>query len=225
MKITLPATPSIGIAILCAFIACIALMSAPSQAQSIAKYVEGTHYQVIASPVKTADPSKIEITEVFWYGCPHCNRFHPIFENWKKQQGNDVLVGHSPAIWSKPMIVHAHMFYTAKALRVQDKMHSEFFDAMHKERKKLVSKKSIFKLFEKHGVTQETFDKTFDSFGIKAQVQQASARARGYGITGTPEVIVNGKYRISGRMVRSQAEVLQVANFLIAKERAAAKKS
>ena len=121
------------------------------------------------------------------------------------------------------MIVHAHIFYTAKALRLDDKMHEEVFYAMHGKKQKLVNKKTIFKLFEKHGVTQETFDKTFDSFGVKSQVQQASARARGYGITGTPEIVINGKYRVSGRMVGTQAEVLKVASFLIEKERAAKK--
>ncbi len=124
------------------------------------------------------------------------------------------------------MIVHAHIFYTAKALRVLDgDMHKDIFDAMHQDKKRLISPKQIFPLFEKRGVSQDKFDKTFDSFGVKSQVQQASARARGYGITGTPEVVVNGKYRVSGRMVGSQAEVLKVASFLIEKERKSAKKS
>ncbi len=218
------AIPAFTTAALFALVACIALIATPSQAQT-AQYIEGTHYQLIPTPVKTRDANKIEITEVFWYGCPHCNQFRPVFEAWKKQQGDDVDIGHSPAIWNKPMIVHAHLYYTAKALRLEDKMHKEIFDAMHIEKKRLVSKTPIYKLFEKHGVTQETFEKTFDSFGVKSQVQQATARARSYGITGTPEVIINGKYRVSGRMVSSQAEVLKVASFLIEKERAAAKKS
>ena len=98
-------------------------------------------------------------------------------------------------------------------------MHKEVFDAMHLNKKRLISKEEIYTLFEKHGISEEDFNKTFDSFGIKSQVQQASARARGYGITGTPEVIVNGKYRISGRMTGSQGEMLKVASYLIEKER------
>lgn len=214
------AIPAFGIAILCALAACIVLLATPSQAQT-PKYVEGTHYQLVKTPTKTRDPSKIEITELFWYGCPHCNQFQPVFTKWKKQQADDVVIQHSPAIWNKPMIVHAHIFYTAKAFRLLDVMHREIFDAMHIERKKLVNKDTIFKLFEKHGISRDKFDKTFDSFGVQSQVKQASARARGYGITGTPEVVVNGKYRVSSRMVSSEAEVLKVADFLIAKERAA----
>ena len=218
------AIPAFGIAILCALAASIALLATPAQAQELKpKYIEGTHYQLVKTPTKTRNPEKVEVTELFWYGCPHCNQFQPVFSKWKKQQAEDVVIQHSPAIWNKPMIVHAHIFYTAKAFRLLDVMHKEIFDAMHIERKKLVSKNQVFALFEKHGISREKFDKTFDSFGVQSQVKQASARARGYGITGTPEVVVNGKYRVSSRMVSSEAEVLKVASFLIEKERAAQK--
>jgi thiol:disulfide interchange protein DsbA len=219
------AIPAFGLAILTIVAIIAAIVITPTQAQPLVarQYVEGTHYQLISSPVKTFKPDKVEVTEVFWYGCGHCNQFRPVFDAWKNQQADDVAVVHSPAMWNKAMTVHAHMFYTAKAFRLQEKMHKEIFDAMHIGKKKLVSKKQIFSLFEKHGVSQAAFDKTFDSFGVKSQVQQASARARSYGITGTPELVVNGKYRISGRMVGTQVEVLKVASFLIAKERAAKK--
>ncbi len=216
-------TPAIGLTTIFALIVSFFMISSVN-AQPLAKekYVEGEHYQRIAKPVKTANADKIEVTEVFWYGCPHCNQFRPVFESWKKTQKEDVDVQHSPAIWNKPMIMHAHIFYTAKALNLLDKMHKEVFDAMHIQKKRMVSKKQIFALFEKHGVTQEQFDKTFESFGIKSQVKQANSRARQYGITGTPEIIVNGKYRVSGRMVQGgQREVLQVAAFLVEKEREA----
>lgn len=213
------AIPAFGLVIIGALIAAIAILVTPAQAQAPSKYVEGTHYQRIATPIKMRKDDKIEVVEVFWYGCPHCNQFSPVFEAWKNQQADDVAADRSPAMWSKPMITHAHIFYTAKAFRLLDTMHKEIFDAMHVEKKRLTSKKQIFALFEKHGISQEDFDKTFDSFGVKSQVQQASARARGYGISGTPEVVVNGKYRISGRMAGSQGEMLKVASYLIDKER------
>ena len=213
------AIPALGLVLIGAIIAVIAVLVSPAQAQVPSKYVEGTHYQVIPTPIKTRKDDKIEVMEVFWYGCPHCNQFRPMFEAWKKQLEDDVATDHSPAIWNKPMILHAHLYYTTKAFRLQDKMHKEIFDAMHLDKKRLVSKGEIYTLFEKHGISEEDFNKTFDSFGIKSQVQQASARARGYGITGTPEVIVNGKYRVSGRMTGSQGEMLKVASYLIEKER------
>ncbi|MGH1487711.1 MAG: thiol:disulfide interchange protein DsbA/DsbL [Cellvibrionaceae bacterium] len=203
----------------------VALISAIlfSQQNAVAQdqFVEGKDYVVINTPVRTADPSKIEITEVFWYGCPHCNQFRPVFEQWKNQQADDVKADHSPAMWSKNMVTHARIYYTAKVLGKQKEMHKDIFDAMHSQRKKLLNPKEIYPLFAKHGISQEKFDKTFKSFGVNSLVQQADARARSFGITGTPEVIINGKYRTSASLTGSQVKMLKVADYLIEKERAA----
>jgi thiol:disulfide interchange protein DsbA len=184
------------------------------------QFIEGEHYQLIAKPVRTADPSKVEVTEVFWYGCPHCNTFRPVFDQWQKQLDDTVYSDKSPAMWSKPMVVHARIFYTAKTLGILDDIHKEIFDAMHLQRKRLVKEAEIYTLFEKHGVSKEMFNKVFSSFGVNSLVQQADARARSYGITGTPEVIVNGKYRTSARMAGSTSNVFKVVEYLIEKEKA-----
>ena len=194
-------------------------LSPQPKAEAQAAFVEGKDYVVIANPVRTINPKKIEVTEVFWYGCGHCNNFRPVFEEWKGQLAEDVYTQHSPAIWRKNMATHAKIFYTAKALKVQEKIHKNVFDAIHLQKKKLVSQKEIYGLFSEVGVSKEKFDKTFKSFGVNSMVQQADARARGYGVTGTPELIINGKYRVSPSMARSQARMLKVAEFLIAKER------
>ena len=47
----------------------LALLFSSSVFAQPALYVEGTHYETIAKPVRTADPAKIEVAEVFWYGC------------------------------------------------------------------------------------------------------------------------------------------------------------
>lgn len=188
----------------------------PSSAE---KYIAGKDYVVLDKPVKTSDSSKIEVTEVFWYGCPHCNQLRPVFDHWKKQRADDVIIQHSPAMWNKNMVTHARLFYTAKALGKLDLAHKDIFDAMHIQRKKLLNSKEMYPIFAKYDVTEEDFEKTFKSFGVNSQIQQADARARSYGISGTPEVIVNGKYRISSRTADSHARMLKVAEFLIEKER------
>ncbi|MDP2379235.1 MAG: thiol:disulfide interchange protein DsbA/DsbL, partial [Pseudohongiella sp.] len=43
-------------------------------------YVAGTHYEELPAPVRTNNPDKIEILEVFWYGCGHCFRFQPLVD-------------------------------------------------------------------------------------------------------------------------------------------------
>jgi thiol:disulfide interchange protein DsbA len=185
------------------------------------EYVEGKDYELITPAVRTADPDKIEVAEFFWYGCGHCYTFEPVLGQWKKTLPEDVDFQGSPAIWNAKMEIHARAFYTAKLLGVLDTLHPVIFQAMNVDRKRLSSEEEIRELFTANGVAAEDFDKAFNSFGVSSQVRQANSRARAAKITGTPALMVNGKYHISTRQAGSQAGMLKVADYLIAKERAA----
>ena len=184
-------------------------------------YVEGKDYELITPAVRTADPDKIEVAEFFWYGCGHCYTFEPVLNQWKKALPEDVDFQGSPAIWNAKMEIHARAFYTARLLGVLDTLHPVIFQAMNVDRKRLSSEEEIKELFTANGVAAEDFDKAFNSFGVTSQVRQANSRARAAKITGTPALMVNGKYHISTRQAGSQAGMLKVADYLIAKERAA----
>ena len=184
-------------------------------------YVEGEDYDLITPPVRTANPDKIEVAEFFWYGCGHCYTFEPMIGAWKKTLPEDVEFRGSPAMWNTLMELHARAFYTAEVLGVLDQMNLALFQAMNVDGKRLSSEAEIQDLFVANGVTAEDFAKAFKSFGVNSQVNQASARARAAQITGTPAMMVNGKYHVSSRKAGSQAEMLKIADYLIAQERAA----
>jgi hypothetical protein len=38
------------------------------------EFKEGVHYIKLAEPVRPRDPKKIEVVELFQYGCPHCGK-------------------------------------------------------------------------------------------------------------------------------------------------------
>lgn len=183
-----------------------------------ANYEAGKHYAVLPDPIPTIDPDKVEVVEVFWYGCIHCYKFEPLISKWRAGRSDQIKFVPVPATWNKRVQIHAQAFYTALALGKLDEMHGAFFKALHAERKKLANEKEIAELFAKFGVDEETFSKAFNSFGVKSLVTQADAKVRGYHIEGTPELIINGKYRVTASMAGGQAEMLQVADFLIAKE-------
>lgn len=204
------------------------LLSVAAMAQN---YVEGEHYIRLENPLRTDDASKIEVAEVFWYGCPHCYSFESVIEPWKAAAPEDVNFVGVPAMWQQPagfesgkrtnvMELHARAYYTAKALGVLDKLHTPMFEALHQNHNALNSEGAIAALFAEYGVDKDKFAKTFNSFGIKSQTMQAYSRIRGYKVTGTPEIVVDGTYRISGRTAGSNVEMLKVADFLIEKIRA-----
>lgn len=183
------------------------------------QYKAGTHYEVLETPVRTSDPKRIEVAEVFWYGCSHCFTFEPMVSTWASQLPEDVNFIHSPAIWHKSMELHARAYYTAKALKALNSVHMAIFNAMNLKKNKLASKEAIGKIFVAQGVDLDKFNKTFDSFGVVSATKQADARQRSYGIKGTPEMVVNGKYRINAKMAGGQGGMLKVADYLIGKER------
>ena len=197
----------------------ISLLLALSLSVSAEQYVAGTHYDVIEQPVRPKDPGKIEVVEVFWYGCGACFKFEPMVQQWKKQQANDVSFVHSPIIWNRTTATHAKMYYTAKFLKALDRVHQPIFDAMNLQNKKLASPKEIEELFVGQGVDGEKFKKMFNSFGVNSQVKQAEARALGYKVTGTPTVVINGKYRVSVKKAGGYEGMLKVMDFLVNKER------
>ena len=185
------------------------------------KYEEGTHYVELTIPVKVRDSSKIEVTEYFSYGCPHCYQFEPLLTNWQKSLSSDVVFNRTPAIWNQDYQVYAQTYYAAEAMKITDKMHLPLFDAIQNQRRRLNDPKDMAMFFSEFGVDPMDFAKVYQSFGIRASLQQAEARGRAYRSSGVPAIIVNGKYRVEGSMAGGNAEMLKVVNFLINKERAA----
>lgn len=194
----------------------VAVFSLPTLAQ---EFREGVHYDVISPAVSTRSGDKIEVVEFFAYSCGHCYNFEPLLKQWEKQQADDVVLLPSPAVWSQPMEPHAKAFYTAEALGVLDKVHGALFAAMHVDRKRLGSEEEIRDIFVANGVSAADFNKAYRSFGVGSQVRQATARAKGARITGTPEMMVAGKYRITTRKAGGQANMLKIADFLVELER------
>jgi protein dithiol oxidoreductase (disulfide-forming) len=183
-------------------------------------YVEGVHYELIAEPVRTEDPNKIEVAEVFWYGCPHCYAFEPLINSWAEKLPSDVAFVRSPGMWNAMMETHAQIYYVAQALDVLDKVHSVAFDEIHQKRNYLDTDKAVKDMFVAQGVSPENFDKTWGSFAMTSAVKKASTRMRDYGVSSVPCLVVNGSYLVTiNDSVTTQADMLKVADFLIGKER------
>jgi protein dithiol oxidoreductase (disulfide-forming) len=180
----------------------------------------GKDYEVLATPVRTANPDKIEVAEAFSYGCPHCFHFEPAVSAWLVTLPKDVYFVRVPVVWNNEIrALHAKMYFTAQQLNKLDTLHSAIFTAIHVDKKSLDDEGAIAKFFNDNGVDAKTFAKTFNSFSVDSLVKQSEAKIRGFNVEGTPTVIVNGKYKVMG----TPEKILDVTNFLIEKERKAKK--
>lgn len=185
-------------------------------------YVVGTHYEELPAPVRTNDANKIEVLEVFWYGCGHCFRFQPLVDDWAHNAPDDIDYVRYPAIWNELMKVHAQAYYTAEALDAVDAVHEPIFEAINLQGNRLQNERQLAALFTANGVDQDAFSRTFNSFPVRTKVNQAESRMQAYQIRSTPNVIVNGKYLVTtNEAVRTQQDMLAIVEFLVAQERAA----
>lgn len=189
-----------------------------------AEYTAGKHYKVLENPSMPRDASKIEVVEIFWYGCPHCYHLEPTVEAWKKSIQADVDFYQMPAQFSRKWKIHAELFYVVEALKVKEKVHGKIFDAIHKERNWLLDTDDQKEFLAQYGVSEADFDKYHDSFSVRRQMKMADQRIKQYQISGVPAVIVNGKYFVDASSAGGQNKIFGVVNYLIEKERQAMKK-
>ena len=191
-----------------------------SMAQSV-EYEEGVHFSELQIPIRTRNPDKIEVAEYFSYGCPHCFEFEPLISAWHRNLPEDVEFIRTPAIWNEDYQVYAQTYYTIQALKVVDVVHTPIFNAIHNLRARLNSPQQMAGFLKDFGIAPEDFAKAYNSFGVRAGVQQADSRGKAYRSGGVPAIIINGKYRIEGGMAGSNSNILRVADYLIEKERKA----
>lgn len=190
--------------------------AAPVSAET---WVEGTHYQKLDTPVQTDSDGKIEVAEVFWYGCPHCYRFKPLVEAWEKTLADDVKFVMLPAALGRSWEPHARAFYALESMGDLSKVHDALFEALAGEHRSLNTPEALADFVAGYGVDADEFIKNYNSFGVNARMQQAQSKIRGARITGVPAMLVNGKYKVSASMAGSHEAVLKVVDYLVNEER------
>lgn len=169
-----------------------------------------------AQPTRTGD--KIEVVEVFWYGCPHCYHFEPVIEKWLEEKAEYIEFIRMPGILGKNWLPHARAFYAAEKLGILEEIHEPLFDAIHKDNRKILDEKSLRAFFSEHGVSGADFDQAYNSREVEDKVRTAFSAGKNYALTGVPAIIINGKYTTSASMAGSFEKIIIVINTLAAKE-------
>tara|TARA_B100000686_G_C16335872_1_gene735426 strand:- start:59 stop:715 length:657 start_codon:yes stop_codon:yes gene_type:complete len=183
------------------------------------EFVAGRHYEILDNPTVTRNPSKVEVVEVFWFGCNHCYALESYIQPWKRNLPNDVDFWKSHITWNAQAETHARLFYSAKALGIEEKAVPAAFTAIWREGRNLLGNSEVEYFFKGFGIEKERYLSVSKSFGVNNAVKQADNRMRQWAVTGVPTLIVNGKYKVSGTREIGTSKLLDVVNFLIEKER------
>lgn len=184
-----------------------------------ADYSPGNGYTLIKNPVRTTNPNKIEVVEIFWYGCPHCFSLEPVTQAWSKNIADDVDFKFMPAVFGRSWQAQAKAYYVSEILGLQEKTHAAIFNAIHLDKRRLNSEDKLAEFFTQFGVSEANFKKQFNSFAVNSRLSQADAKIRAYGARGVPGLIVNGKYLVTAQSAGGNNKIYSVVDFLIEQER------
>jgi len=176
------------------------------------------------------DTSKlVEVTEVFRFGCPACANFEKAAIAWKPSKPEYLAFLKNPVIWNAVTEKRAEAYFTGKALGLEQETANAIFDAIHEKattkreaNSTLTKDAQIVDMLASLGADKAKAEKVLKSFGTKSMVNKADSRARSFSVGGTPELYVDGRYRITISGAGGYREALDVATYLaskIAKER------
>ena len=185
---------------------------------SAKNYDEGIEYKKLSKAVNTQTGTKIEILEFFWYGCPHCFSFEPTLKKWKKTLPANVQFVRMPSPLNPRWMVHTKTFYTLQTMGEGEKHHEAIFQAMHIQKKRLLTKEAVADFLATRGIDKKAFLANFDSFAVEMRARQALQLGQEYKVNGVPLLIINGKYTISAADAGGYEGMVNVADYLIKKE-------
>jgi thiol:disulfide interchange protein DsbA len=191
------------------------------------KWVAGTNYKVL-SPAQPTDapPGKVEVVEVFWYGCPHCFALEPYLESWLKNKAAYVQFVRVPVMWGEVHRAHARLFYTLQALGKLDELHTKVFDQIHQQRDPLfvpgddkATLQAQLRFAKANGISEADFVTAYNSFGVQTNLQKADDLTRRDRIEGVPTIVINGRYVSDVGLAGNQDNLIQLINDLAASEK------
>lgn len=217
-------------------IACVLLAAiAASTARAEATWKEGENYFLVEPAQPTSAPAgRVEVVEVFSYGCPACNKFYPTIDKLRASLPKNVAWRYVPASWhvEEDWKVFQRAFFAADTLGIVDRTHDKIFDAIWKTgelatmdlatgqlKNPLPSLADVANYYEKiANLKPGSFLEAAHSFSVDARMREADGQIRAWQVDGTPSLVVNGKYRITGASAGGADQFIALAQWLVKKE-------
>jgi protein dithiol oxidoreductase (disulfide-forming) len=207
----------------------------PLVASAQTSWTEGKNYFLVTPALHTTVPAgKIEVTEVFSYGCPHCSEFRPVVKQLKAALPPNAVFTLVPASFNPaedwPMLQRAYV--TADALGIAERAHDGIFDAIWKSGELAVvdlqtnriknpapTIEDAARVYNKlTGIAVDKFIAVSQSFTVDVKMKADDAYVLHGQVDSTPTIVVNGKYRLNSESAGGATQLLQLVKYLVAKE-------
>ena len=177
----------------------------------------GTEFDAVAQPITTENTAKIEVMEIFWYGCPHCYHMEEPLSAWVKKLPKDVYFKRMPGLPNASWAPMAKAFYAMDALGVGEKLHTSLFEAIHKNKTLNPTDEAaaIAWVTAQSGLDKLKVEQAFKSFSTNTNLNRAAQIFRASGATGVPTLVIDGKYITSATQAGGNEQALNVADYII----------
>ena len=182
----------------------------------------GAQFDAVAQPIATDNAAKIEVMEIFWYGCIHCYQMDAPLNAWVKKLPSDVYFKRVPGLPNPSWAPMAKAFYAMETLGVAEKLHTPLFDAINKSKtlNPTDEKAAIAWVTQQSGMDKLKVEQAFKSFTINTNLNRAAQIFRASGATGVPSLVIDGKYITSSTMAGGNEQALKTADYIIGNVRA-----
>lgn len=178
-------------------------------------FKEGVHYQKVAEPT-TNQQGQIVVTEVFWYGCPHCFQVMPMIDNWEPNLPDNVVVELLAAPLSGVWSMHAQIFYTNQILGIVDQTHSATFEAIHVQGNRLSSLAQAQNFYhDNFAIDKDEYAKAFKSFSVNVAMNNAKKQIETWQISSVPTFVIAGAYVVNSQTAGSNSKIFDVIDYLL----------
>ena len=182
-----------------------------------APYTDGTEYVTLPAPAhRLSNEGKVEVVEVFSYGCIHCAHFAPIAEQMRKQLPAGVTFKLMPAVFSDEWLPFARAYYAAKKLGVVEQTHLALFKAKFDDHYPISTLDELADFYAAHGVKRDDFMRIAASDEVTQQIRKDMELVKAWQVDGTPTIVVDGKYRTAN--VKTLDELSAVTQWLAKRE-------
>lgn len=177
----------------------------------------GTHYRVLPEKLPTSyrGDEAGEIQEIFSYSCIHCYNLEPFVQTWIQSKPDDIRFTHVPVLFNDRQLPEARAYYATQFLDIADATHMPIFNEIHLNRHRLGTDEGFADFISQFGVSKDDYLEMADSFAVNARINQARVITQKSGLSGTPSLVVNGRYLIDGRMAGSNQRMFEVAEWLV----------
>jgi thiol:disulfide interchange protein DsbA len=153
----------------------------------------------LVAPAAIAQPTRatVEITEYFWYGCPHCARLEPKLQDMLARRGRANRFTRIPLNRNVFMAAHQRMFFALGRIGREHDLTPAVQDAIVSGHALLLTESSQAEFLSSHGVSESSYRAAYEAQSVSEACANADRAAHRLGIEHVPVLVIDGSKSVS----------------------------